>query len=93
MFDVSHIAKLARLGLAEGEEEKFTKDLGAILGFIDKLKEVDVDGVEPMAQATGLSGATRPDEGLKRGVDNRTRLLANSPENKDGYIKVRGIFE
>ena len=93
MFDVSHIAKLARLGLSQGEEKKFAKDLGAILEFIDKLKEVDVEGVEPTAQVTGLANITRPDESLKRPQDSRERLLANAPDRKGNCIKVKGIFE
>lgn len=93
MFDVSHIAKLARLGLAPGEEKKFAKDLTAILDFFGKLKEVDVEGVEPTAQVTGLANVTRPDESLKRPQDSRERLLANAPDKKESYIKVKGIFE
>lgn len=93
MFDVAHIAKLARLGLAEGEEKKFAKDLGAILDFIDKLKEVDVEGVEPTLQATGLNSVMRPDEGIKRQEESRKKLLANAPEAKDTYIKVKAIFD
>lgn len=93
MFDVSHIAKLARLGLAEEEKTKFAKELSAILGFIDKLKEVDVEGVEPTAQSTGLHSILRPDENIKRREENRSKLLANAPEVKDGHIKVKTILE
>ncbi|MBU4142550.1 Asp-tRNA(Asn)/Glu-tRNA(Gln) amidotransferase subunit GatC, partial [Patescibacteria group bacterium] len=61
---VGHIAKLARIGLSEEEKNRFAKDLSAILDFIEKLKEVDVDKTEPTAQVTGLHSVARPDEGI-----------------------------
>ncbi len=93
MFDVSHIAKLARLGLSGEDEKKFAKDLGAILAFIEKLKEVDVEGVFPTTQVTGLYSIVRADESLKRQPDSRQKLLANAPERKGNYIKVKAVFE
>jgi len=93
MFDVSHIARLARMGLSKEEEQKFAKDLAAILEFVKKLSEVDVEGVEPMAQATGLHSITRADEGVKRSEESRAKILANAPESKDNYIKVKAVFE
>lgn len=93
IFDIAHIAKLARLGLVEEEKKKFANDLSAILDFIDKLKEVDVEGVEPTLQATGLNSVMRQDEGIKRREESRKKLLANAPEVKDNYIKVKAVFE
>ncbi len=93
MFDVTHIAKLARLGLSQEDEKKFAKDLASILAFIDKLKEVDVAGILPTAQVTGLHSIARVDESLKRQSDSQSRLLANAPEKKGNYIKVKGIFD
>ena len=93
MFDVTHIAKLARLGLAEDEKAKFAKDLTNILEFVKKLEEADVDNVEPMSQATGLENIIRSDEGKKKEAEIRKNILANAPETKDGYIKVKAILE
>ncbi|OGZ40687.1 MAG: hypothetical protein A3B04_00605 [Candidatus Portnoybacteria bacterium RIFCSPLOWO2_02_FULL_39_11] len=93
MFDVVHIAKLARLGLSKEEEKKIAKDIADILEFVKKLEEVDVEGVEPMAQATGLNSVTRADESFKRNEQSRAKLLANAPEAKGGYIKVKAVFE
>ncbi|MEK7161032.1 MAG: Asp-tRNA(Asn)/Glu-tRNA(Gln) amidotransferase subunit GatC [Patescibacteria group bacterium] len=90
---VKKIAKLARLGLTEEEEAKFQKELSAILGFVDKLKEVDVEGVEPTAQVTGLNNLMRIDENIRRQPDSQQRLLANAPERKKDYIKVKAVFE
>lgn len=93
MFDVNYIAGLARLGLNEQEKEKLAKDLVAILDFVEKLKEVDVEGVEPTAQATGLQNISRTDEVRKEDEQCRKQILANAPETKDNFIKVKAVFE
>ena len=59
--DVEHIARLARLGLTEEEKEKFVTQLSSILDYVEQLKEVNTDGIEPTAQVTGLVNRTRPD--------------------------------
>ena len=48
-FDVKYVAHLARLGLTVEEQQKFGAQLGQVLGYIEKLKEVDVSRVEPTA--------------------------------------------
>ena len=58
---VLHIAKLARLTLAENEVEKMAKELSSILTYIDMLGEVNTDGIEPIAQITNLQNALRDD--------------------------------
>lgn len=93
MFDVEHIAKLARLGINEEEKAKFSKELAAILEFVEKLKEVDVEGMAPMSQATGLENVMRPDEEQKRNEEERQELLENAPERQGNYIKVKAVFE
>jgi len=59
--DVRHIAKLARLNLSDAEVEKFSKELSSILEYVEKLQEVDTEGVEPTAQVTGLHNSFRED--------------------------------
>ena len=93
MFDVTHIAKLARLGLDEQEKEKFAKELAAILAFVEELKEVDTKNVEPTAQVTGLKNVSRADESQKENEQCREQILANAPEIKDNYVKVKAVFE
>ena len=91
--DVKNIAKLARLGITNNEAEKFQKDLSAILDFIEKLKEVNVDNVEATTNVTGLENKTRQDQGEKKEEKTRKNILANAPETKDGYVKVKAILE
>ena len=61
-IDVKYVAHLARISLSPEEEQKLSAQLGNILGYIEKLKEVDVSGVEPTAHAFPLVNVTRPDE-------------------------------
>lgn len=75
---VRHIAKLARIEIAEDELEKYAKELSAILDYIEKLKEVKTEGVEPAAQVTGLSNVLRPDVIEDKGIATEA-LLATSP--------------
>ncbi len=75
---VRHIAKLARLTIRDDEVEKFAKELSAILDYIEKLKEVNTTGVEPMSQITGLKNTTRSDTIVERPASTEA-LLAVSP--------------
>lgn len=93
MIDVNHIAKLARLKLEEKEIPKMEKDLEEILGFVEQLKEVDTENVLPTSQTTGLENVLRVDEAEKIDEKKRQGILANAPETKEGFIKVKAVFE
>lgn len=80
--EVEHIARLARIRLTEEQKEKMTKELGAILTYVEKLKEVDTTGVEPTAQVTGLESVFRKDDG-------EGRIKADFIK---GYLKVKAVF-
>ena len=60
--EVRATAALARLALDDGEVERLTRELGAILGFMDQLAAVDVTGVEPLTHAVTLDCPLRPDQ-------------------------------
>jgi len=60
--EVRRIAALARLDFSDEEVDRFTRDLSRILDYIDQLKEVDTEGVEPLAQVFERRGQGRPDE-------------------------------
>lgn len=75
---VRHIAKLARLSIGDDEVEQYTRELSAILSYIEQLKEVDTHHVEPTAQVTGTSNALRPDA-ISGSTVNREKLLEASP--------------
>ncbi len=73
---VKHIAKLARLGIKDADLGKFAQQLSAIFGYVEKLNEVNVDGVEPTSQVTGLQNVMRKDEVVK--VCTREELLGTT---------------
>jgi aspartyl-tRNA(Asn)/glutamyl-tRNA(Gln) amidotransferase subunit C len=92
--EVEHIAGLARIKLTEKEKEKMTKELGAILGYIDKLKEVNTEGIEPVAHITGLINVSRGDDSPKEpDSENIRRLIEQAPSKKNGYVKVKSVFK
>lgn len=76
---VRHIAALARLELSDAEVARLTGELGAILGYVDQLREVPTDGVEPTAQVTGTASVLRADELRDAPLAAAEELLATSP--------------
>lgn len=88
---VKRLAKLSSIGLSEQELEVMTKELSSIVGFVDALQSVDVSGVEPTFQVTGLQDSFRLDE-VNPDTIPRDLLLANSPAQQDGYIKVPRVL-
>jgi aspartyl-tRNA(Asn)/glutamyl-tRNA(Gln) amidotransferase subunit C len=90
-IDVKYVAHLARLSLSAEEEQKISVQLGDILGYIEKLKEVDVTGVEPTAHAFPLVNVTRPDE-VRPSISNE-EALRNAPVTANGLFIVPKIVE
>ena len=90
-IDVQYVAHLARLSLSPEEEQKIGAQLGNILGYIEKLKEVDVSGVEPTAHAFPLVNVTRPDE-VRPSMSNED-ALRNAPAHANGLFMVPKIVE
>jgi len=90
-IDIKHVAHLARISLSPEEEEKFGAQLTSVLGYIDKLKEVNVAGVEPTAHAFPLVNVTRPDE-VRPSISNE-EALRNAPAHANGLFIVPKIVE
>jgi len=89
--EVKRIAKLARLELKEEEIEKFSKQLSDILTHARMLDEVSTDGVEPIAQITGLENISFSDK--KKGCEFTDKLLEQTPQSvQDHMIKVKNVF-
>ncbi len=92
--DVEHIAALARIELTPEEKNKFEKELSTILEFVEKLNEVDTADVKPMTGGTNLENIMRPDEQVEKILQNKqAKLMEAAPEKKDGWIKVKAVFE
>jgi aspartyl-tRNA(Asn)/glutamyl-tRNA(Gln) amidotransferase subunit C len=90
-FDVKYVAHLARLKLTPEEEQKFGAQLGQILSYIEKLKQVDVSQVEPTAHAVPLVNVTRDDE-VRPSLSNED-ALRNAPARANGLFLVPKIVE
>jgi aspartyl-tRNA(Asn)/glutamyl-tRNA(Gln) amidotransferase subunit C len=90
-IDVKCVAHLARLSLSPEEERRMGEQLGNILGYIEKLKEVDVSGVEPTAHAFPLVNVTRTDE-VCPSLTNE-EALRNAPAQANGLFIVPKIVE
>ena len=90
-LNVKYVAHLARLSLSSEEEQKFGAQLGQVLGYIEKLRQLDVSQVEPTAHATPLSNITRPDE-IRPSISNED-ALRNAPAKANGLFLVPKIVE
>jgi aspartyl-tRNA(Asn)/glutamyl-tRNA(Gln) amidotransferase subunit C len=89
--DVLKLALLARLDLTEEEIEEFRGELSEILQYVEQLQSVDVSGLKPTNQVTGLTNVTRPDEAKTYGYQPK-ELLENVPVVKDNQIKVKRML-
>ncbi len=93
--EVEKIAELARLGISEKEKEKFAEDLSLVLGYIQKLSEVNVEKVEPITGGTNLESVVRKDDGTKDIADDEMKadILNAAPSKENGYFKVPSILK
>ncbi|OGP21846.1 MAG: asparaginyl/glutamyl-tRNA amidotransferase subunit C [Deltaproteobacteria bacterium GWA2_55_10] len=89
--DVIKVADLARLALTENETEIYTTQLTRILGYVEKLSELDTTGVEPTTYTVPLKTALREDR-VRESLP-REEALKNAPEAERGCFKVPQIIE
>lgn len=88
---VKRVARLARIAVSEEDAERMTGELNAILGFVEQLNEVDVEGVEPMTSVIPMAMKKRPDvvnDGGKA-VD----IVANAPATDENFFLVPKVVE
>ena len=89
--EVQHVARLARLHLSDDELERMRVQLDAILAYIDKLKELDVEGVEPTSHAVPLVDVMRDD--VNTPCLPQEAALANAPDRAGEFFRVPRIIE
>ena len=90
-IDVKYVAHLARLALSPDEEKQLGAQLGSILGYIEKLRELDVTNVEPTAHAVPLVNVTRADA-VQPSLPHE-EALRNAPRQAGGLFIVPKIVE
>jgi aspartyl-tRNA(Asn)/glutamyl-tRNA(Gln) amidotransferase subunit C len=83
---VLHVARLARLSLSEEEVEQMVGELSGILEHVDRIGNLDLDGVEPTSHVVKLENVLRPDE--PRPSLPRDLALASAPEPQDGAFRA-----
>ena len=88
---VRHIAKLARIAVSDAEAEALVPELNNILGWIEQLQEVDVDGIEPMTAVIHNQLRLRAD--VVTDGDCRDAVLANAPAAEHGFFAVPKVIE
>ncbi len=86
---VRHVALLARLGLSDEQVSRLSAELSSILEHIEKMGELDLTDVEPMAHAVDVLNVTRPDE--NRPGLSQEQALSNAPEKQDGAFVIPTI--
>ncbi len=88
--EVKKVAEMARIQLSDVEVIKFQKDLSSILDYVEELKGVGTDGLEIVSTVTGLENIERAD--VANPIDYQEDIMANAPERKDRYYKVKSIL-
>jgi len=88
---VTKVAHLARIAVTPDEANRLTGELNAILGFVEELAAIDVEGVEPMTSVVAMTLRTRPD--VVTEGENAAAVLANAPATEDGYFLVPKVVE
>jgi len=89
--EVQRVALLARLQLSAEEETSLTDQLDHILGYMEKLQQLDTETVEPLAHAVDVVNAFREDRAVNR--PQAEKLLASAPAREKTFIKVPKIIE
>jgi len=89
--DVLHVAHLGRIHLSDEDVAKFVEQLSSIVDYVNKLGQLDTEGVEPLAHALPLRNVLRPDE-PRPGLSNQ-EALGGAPDAADGCFRVPRVID
>lgn len=89
--DVEHVARLSRLELSDDEKKLFAGQMDAIMGYVDKLAELDTGNVVPTSHAVPMENAFRED--LVRPSIGVEKALGNAPQRVESFYKVPKVIE
>ena len=89
--EVEHVARLARLELSPADKERMRRELDRILSYIDKLRMLDTEGVEPTSHAIPMTNVMRDD--APRPSFPQADMLANAPDRSGEFFRVPKIIE
>ncbi|MCF7871236.1 MAG: Asp-tRNA(Asn)/Glu-tRNA(Gln) amidotransferase subunit GatC [Candidatus Omnitrophica bacterium] len=88
---VEYIAKLAKIEINEEEGKFLSSQLSKIIGYVDKLKEVDTENIEPMRGLHSGKGLTRQDQ--VKDSPAREDILKNAPDSSDNFFKIPKVIQ
>lgn len=88
---VKRVARLARLAVTEDEAVRMTGELNGILGFVEQLSEVDVNGIEPMTSVIPMAMKMRKD--VVNDGNMADRIVANAPLTEQNFFEVPKVVE
>lgn len=94
--EIEKIAKLAKIKLEKKELPKFQKDVQKILEYVEKLKKLDVEGIEPMSHSVWVENVMRKDEevlGWKENFAKIEKLIFSFSEKEAGFLKTKKIIK
>jgi aspartyl-tRNA(Asn)/glutamyl-tRNA(Gln) amidotransferase subunit C len=90
--DILHVAELAKIEISEGELEKYTEQLSAIVDHVGELSKVNTDDTLPTSQTTGLENVYRQDEIGTQNCLTQDSALSGTDQIYNGYFKVKAIL-
>ena len=88
---VKRVARLARIKVSEDEAQRMTGELNGILGFVEQLDEVNIEGVEPMTSVVEQTMKKRADGVTDGGYPDD--IIANAPASEDNFFMVPKVVE
>ncbi|RVJ82646.1 Asp-tRNA(Asn)/Glu-tRNA(Gln) amidotransferase subunit GatC [Sinorhizobium medicae] len=88
---VKRVARLARIAVSDQEAERMTSEINGILGFVEQLSEVNVDGVEPMTSVMPMTMKKRED--VAADGDKAADIVANAPNSDRNFFVVPKVVE
>ncbi len=89
--EVTHIARLARVGLSQDDVSRFQDQLSQILDYFQRLQEADTENIPPTAHTLAMHNIMRDDE--PRPSFDKEDILANAPQREGDHFRVRAVLE
>ena len=90
-INIDQTAELARLSLKPAEREKLGKDLESILAYVDQLKELNTESIQPTSHVLAIENVFRQDKTKK--TDVREAVLSHAPKRESNFFKVPKVIE
>lgn len=88
--EIERIASLARIALSESEKQSLGKELSAVIGYFEKLRQLDTASVDLNLAETETENSSRQDESADSGL--QAAILANAPVREGRFIKVKSVL-